>query len=430
MAGQIFVSYAHADPDFAFFLQDLSDHLPDDFHIWTDEQITPGRDWKQAIDTAILESFAVLVILTPRSSESKYVTYEWSFALGVGRQVITLLLDEPDDIHPRLKNLHWLDFSRRYHEPWVKLTDALTAEYQAFRSTGGTSMALELLHDGRAKRDRNDLHNALDTLVKALDFAPDHLLDDIHYEIAAIYREIADSYRRLAQAEDDGEREQYEQQTEENLVKALQYNPKHVRAMVMLGELHREQGDREPDPERRENLYVNAEAGFRAALDIQRDILDESRESVWASLGGVVKRRGDIDRAIEYYKRAAQVRRTSYPFNNLGLLYMQKRDVQRMRSNFKIVRLLADNRIKHQDAIDDYAYNDFLMAQIVLDDLDAAATTLDTIELVAKRRPLGHLLSTLEGMTDLPGAPQATLDFIADAQQRIRDHLAQLGGQD
>jgi hypothetical protein len=107
---------------------------------------------------------------------------------------------------------------------------------------------------------------------------------------------------------------------------------------------------------------------------------------------------------------------------------MQKRDVQQMRSSFKIVRLLADNRIKHHDAIDDWAYNDYVVAQIVLDDLDAAAVTLDTIEMVAQRRPLDSLLRTLDGMTDLPGAPQATLDFIADTQTRIRDYLARLGG--
>jgi HEAT repeat protein len=76
------------------------------FTIWMDAYIEPGSIWKQAIDNAINDSIAILVIITPESLKSQYVTYEWSYALGKGKKVIPLLLEPPDPNNPSHPKIH------------------------------------------------------------------------------------------------------------------------------------------------------------------------------------------------------------------------------------------------------------------------------------------------------------------------------------
>ena len=104
-----FVSYKH-EPTSETFVKELRGRLQDEpgFTVWTDTDIEPGSIWKQAIDNAINDSIAVLMIITPASLKSQYVTYEWSYALGKGKRVIPLLLEPPDPnnpIHPKLDDI-------------------------------------------------------------------------------------------------------------------------------------------------------------------------------------------------------------------------------------------------------------------------------------------------------------------------------------
>ena len=90
---------------------------------WRDDSIPGGEDWRREIDKAIKEAFALIVVITPESKASEYVTYEWAFAWGVGVKVIPVLLKRTQ-IHPRLESLQYLDFTRRVR-PWDKLFDLL-----------------------------------------------------------------------------------------------------------------------------------------------------------------------------------------------------------------------------------------------------------------------------------------------------------------
>jgi hypothetical protein len=90
---------------------------------WRDESIPGGEDWRRQIDKAIKEAFAVVVVITPASKASEYVTYEWAFAWGAGVKVIPVLLKKTQ-IHPRLESLQYLDFTRRAR-PWDELFDLL-----------------------------------------------------------------------------------------------------------------------------------------------------------------------------------------------------------------------------------------------------------------------------------------------------------------
>ena len=124
-----FISYAHEDGDFAELLQLRIEK--EGYKAWRDiEKLAVGVDWRQEIDQNIKESAAVIVILSPSSKESEYVTYEWAFAWGVGVPVIPIML-KPTPLHPRLETLQFLDFTNQGSRPWAKLITALgTAHFK------------------------------------------------------------------------------------------------------------------------------------------------------------------------------------------------------------------------------------------------------------------------------------------------------------
>jgi hypothetical protein len=123
MPEHVFISYHHADGDFADYLRmKLKEN---GLEVWlADAALTAGDDWRAEIDQAIEGASSLIVIMTPDAKASDYVTYEWAFAIGAGIKVIPLLLKETE-LHPRLESLHYLDFRDRKARPWNDLMKAL-----------------------------------------------------------------------------------------------------------------------------------------------------------------------------------------------------------------------------------------------------------------------------------------------------------------
>lgn len=122
--GHVFISYGRKD---AKFVDTLREKLKEaGFDVWTDSVLRPGNDWRQEIDEAIRNAFALLVIITPAAKMSEYVTYEWAFALGLGIKVIPVIV-RPTPLHPRLEFLQHVDFIPRRGEdyPWERLVEGL-----------------------------------------------------------------------------------------------------------------------------------------------------------------------------------------------------------------------------------------------------------------------------------------------------------------
>lgn len=140
----IFISYSHNDFEFA---ENLELRLQKEgFETWMDEErLTAGEDWREEIDIAIKDSFALLLVLTPKALESRYVTYEWSFAWGNGKKVIPLLLNQVDDdkLHPRLDRRQHLDFTTRKGRPWSKLFQRLKELEKAFQEASNIKLVQE-----------------------------------------------------------------------------------------------------------------------------------------------------------------------------------------------------------------------------------------------------------------------------------------------
>jgi HEAT repeat protein len=118
----IFISYNQEDADFADV---LTTNLKDaGFDTWMDRnRLLAGSDWSEEIDQGILAAMAVVLVMSPNSRDSEYVTYEWSYALGAGVRVIPVLR-KGTQIHPRLARLQHLDFSGKVR-PWDILIQQL-----------------------------------------------------------------------------------------------------------------------------------------------------------------------------------------------------------------------------------------------------------------------------------------------------------------
>ena len=125
----VFLSYDHDNHHFA---DQVTDKLEGkNIKIWQDIHDLRGGDrWADEIDRAISDASAIIVILTPESEVSSFVTYEWSFAMGKSKLVIPLLFQKCETIHPKLEQFQYLDFSVRFNKPWERLIQRLQDQIQ------------------------------------------------------------------------------------------------------------------------------------------------------------------------------------------------------------------------------------------------------------------------------------------------------------
>ncbi|MEP7286193.1 MAG: TIR domain-containing protein [Chloroflexota bacterium] len=128
-----FISYQRDSKEIAWEVKRKIETIGENLLGWIDEYIPLGDDWKYVIDTEIKNSLAVIVVVTVKALESPYVTYEWSYALGLGKRVISLVFEKPDPsnpkhpkIHPKLDTLNWADFTDENKRPWDKLIQELS----------------------------------------------------------------------------------------------------------------------------------------------------------------------------------------------------------------------------------------------------------------------------------------------------------------
>jgi hypothetical protein len=121
----IFLSYANADIDAAELVKEKLQNF--DVTVWQDRDggIKAGDKWRDQIESGIRSSDALLILLTPESCASAYVTFEWAYGLGLGKRLIPLLWKDCEK-HPRLEAFQHLDF--RSHRNWELLTPEALSE--------------------------------------------------------------------------------------------------------------------------------------------------------------------------------------------------------------------------------------------------------------------------------------------------------------
>ena len=117
----VFISYSSKNREFALRLADDLIRL---CKIWIDrEGIHAGLEWEQAIEKAIRECEAFLVIVSPDSNNSDWVARETILAEKLDKYRVPVLLN--GELPFRLLNLHYVDFQGNYEGGLKDLLEAI-----------------------------------------------------------------------------------------------------------------------------------------------------------------------------------------------------------------------------------------------------------------------------------------------------------------
>lgn len=117
----LFISYSSKNREFALRLADDLIRL---CNIWIDrEGIHGGLEWEQAIEKAIRECEAFLIIVSPESNDSDWVARESILAEKLNKYRVPVLL--AGELPFRLLNLHYVDFQGNYEGGFKDLLEAI-----------------------------------------------------------------------------------------------------------------------------------------------------------------------------------------------------------------------------------------------------------------------------------------------------------------
>ncbi|MBV9616991.1 MAG: HEAT repeat domain-containing protein [Ktedonobacteraceae bacterium] len=189
----VFISYKHEDFDFAESVKLRLEEVG--FKTWKDDHIHAGEEWRNSIDQAIKNAFAMVVIMTPEAKASEYITYEWSFAVGMGVRIIPLKY-KATPLHPRLEVFQYLDFTSNNNDlrPWKRLIAEITEAAQVARSspTAGVLSFIQQARAGLNGTDANVRKEAIATLAQAnTTEAQEMLLEALMHPVADVRQQAA-----------------------------------------------------------------------------------------------------------------------------------------------------------------------------------------------------------------------------------------------
>jgi hypothetical protein len=107
VGGHVFISYRHAEPDTAY-VEKLATFLGTaGIVVWFDREIVSGDRWHALIEQQINTAVAVVVVMSPQASESRWVNREISQAELADKPIFPLLLAGKRFF--RLADLHYDD---------------------------------------------------------------------------------------------------------------------------------------------------------------------------------------------------------------------------------------------------------------------------------------------------------------------------------
>lgn len=121
---KIFICYSRRDQEFAKRLQNSLTKYS--FDTWIDIQnIPPGKDWADVINTELNNCHLMLVIISPDSMSSIQVSNEWKYFLKRNKPMIPILWKSAD-IHYQIEPIQFIDFaSQDYDFAFNELCDEL-----------------------------------------------------------------------------------------------------------------------------------------------------------------------------------------------------------------------------------------------------------------------------------------------------------------
>lgn len=192
----------------------------------------------------------------------------------------------------------------------------------------------------------------------------------------------------------------------EHLERALESDPDFAPAIAAYGLALRRQGDKLTTPDQvaeRNRRWAQAEDKLLQALQMDSQLTDADNESYYGTLGGLYRRQGRYDDALEAYEKAHAVTPdSSYPVINLASLHKHKGNDDRAEHFFEMVVEKADLTLD-DDPRDAWTRCDRAQALLVLGEKQEA---FQEIETVIGQKPGSTVLETVrDGLVFLQDAP-------------------------
>jgi len=274
------------------------------------------------------------------------------------------------------------------------------------RELSQATLALSLLPLGERQYRAQDFQGAMDTYKRALELDDQNPVTHLRLGYVSTQSGLLDEARF-------------------HLTRALEIEPGFAPALAALGYVFRRIAEKMEAGVEREEMLNQAEGRLLEALRRSPKLVDDDGESWWGSLGGLYRRRNQIEEAIRAYERAAEVTpHSSYPFSNLALLYMQTSNRDQMLITYRRVERLA--RGETQAEVDNYwAHADLLTAQLALGKVSQAEEALQSVLDVApidSPYVLELLADTLERLIQALGGGRAA-PHIAPFISRVRSEI-------
>jgi tetratricopeptide (TPR) repeat protein len=279
-----------------------------------------------------------------------------------------------------------------------KLREALEESAEDERQqTSNALLANALIPIGERQYRASDYEGALNTYQRALELDPQNPV--VNQRLAYVYTHSGE----LAKAEDHYER-------------AIERESNFAPALAGLGFVYRRMGDDltgelngdiesdVADKKRmeRDRIYNQAEAYLLDALELSPRLVDDDGESWWGVLGGLYKRRGQIDEAINAYQKVTDVTpQSSYGFGNLALLYMRRGERDKMLEMYERVERIARTEARAQQG-NFWGYADLVTSSYAIGKTDQADESLSVaISIAPEDSPymLSGLHDTLEDLS-------------------------------
>ncbi|MCE2488408.1 MAG: tetratricopeptide repeat protein [Anaerolineae bacterium] len=247
--------------------------------------------------------------------------------------------------------------TRQREQAFASLQGSLQGALE--KSTGDATRALSFLPLGERQYRSGDLRGARAIYERALQLDP---------------RNPVINYRMGYTCSQAGALDEAETYLRQALASEADFAP----ALASLGYVYRRRAEQLPEGVERARAFNEAERHLTQALALLPNLVDDDGESWWGSLGGLYRRRGQLQEAVHAYREAARVTpASSYAYVNLALLGMQQDGADAMRDTWRQAQQLAAAEVRAD--VDNYwGYADLVTTSLALGDEQQAGEALES----------------------------------------------------